>query len=446
MPKLSEELNTEIQSLLDDAVKIKAETWDKDKPMSNEQGKEYEEKCQKAEELQKQLDQLKSDKVTSLNDHRRKLRNDPAIIPDAGDEPERKSDRIVGYLTPGQAVVESKEFQAYLDAGKPQSGASPVYIGSYFDEGRFKALDEKAFDERAKSLETKAVPTIGADVIRPDRLTEVIRQTEFDRLVLRDMVRTLPTSSNAVDWVRITSDQPDTAAPTAESAAKPESTVATDAQSSTVRTLAVHMPVTEQQLEDVPQIRSIIDDYLGFDLARLEEYQMVWGDGTGENLLGIMNTSGVNEFTRSVGADTLIDKIRGAITEIRNANLEPNTLAIAPLDWETIAVTKGTDNHYLAQIFPTSEGQFRVWGLRVVETPAMTAYRSADSTDQRVIIVGDFMRGATLWDRHQTRIQVGYINAQFTQNQRTIRAEERVAFAAQRPSAFQFIETVAAVV
>jgi hypothetical protein len=59
-------------------------------------------------------------------------------------------------------------------------------------------------------------------------------------------------------------------------------------------------------------------------------------------------------------------------------------------------------------------------------------------------LVGDYQRGATLWDRERSSISVGFINDQFIRNQRTILAEARAAFGVRRPGAFRKHETQAA--
>jgi hypothetical protein len=55
------------------------------------------------------------------------------------------------------------------------------------------------------------------------------------------------------------------------------------------------------------------------------------------------------------------------------------------------------------------------------------------------------VRGATLWDRQQATVAVGWKDDDFIKNLRTIRAELRAAFAVRRPKAFIKITSQAAV-
>lgn len=369
------------------------------------------------------------------------------LVPDGGTPSNGKGAtgpaEPAAYISIGESFLRSPEFAAYKAAGMPFSPSGlHVVDGSLLDpKRRFLPIDGKRWREE---FEGKAVPTLGTGVISAQRIAEVIRSVAVERLVIRDILTVTPTSSNLVEIARVTSALPAFATPVAESGTKPEATIALDVVTVPIRTLAVHMPVTEQQLSDLPQIRSIIDDELSYDLARLEEYQIIWGDGTGQNLLGVMSTSGVTAGRTEAG-DTLLDKIRRAATDVGAAGLEPTGIVIHPIDKETLDLTKGTDEHYLFQSFPDAFGRPRVWGMAVVETPAAVKYRAADATDQRVVLVGDWRRGAALYDRQQTAVAVGYINDQFIKNQRTIRAEERVGFGVKRAFGFKYVETQAAV-
>lgn len=82
----------------------------------------------------------------------------------------------------------------------------------------------------------------------------------------------------------------------------------------------------------------------------------------------------------------------------------------------------------------------RIWSLRVVESDAMTN----ETTGERRVLVGDGVRGATVYDRHDVRLAVGYVDDDFARNLRTLRAEERIALALKRDWAFEYSVTQAA--
>ena len=219
---------------------------------------------------------------------------------------------------------------------------------------------------------------------------------------------------------------------------KPESAMAMGSATAPVRTLAHWIPVTEQQLADIPQLQNTIDVEMRWGLQMVEEQQLTWGDGLGQNLLGIFNTPGV-VASRTVAQDTILDMARRAITDVALASLQPNAVLMHPIDWETAQLTKATDGAYIWAVVTNDNGS-RLWGTRVIETMAMQAPGGVE----RRMLVGDFLRGATLWDRQQASTQIGWKNDDFIRNLRTLRTEERLAFGVKRPAAFRYRVTQAA--
>jgi HK97 family phage major capsid protein len=414
----------ELRTLLADATRTSAAFQNRDMPQAV--ARDWSAKIEEADKLSHEIKRMQH--VIPAGP---KHEFPPGPLPLPGQSPKERK-RMDKSLTPGQAFTESGVYGLLKSDGWPRTSSPKVEVPSFA---------------------TKAVPTISVSdattfsVVAPARDPDIVRTSEYERLRLRDVVTNASTSGDSVQFVRVVSDRPDTATGVAPTVEKPESTIELDVASVPVRTLTVWMPVTEQQLEDVSQLRSVIDTELRFDLSRLEEYQIVWGSGG--IFLGIMETPNVNAFTRTLdlgagSTETLLDKIRGAISDVVVDGHMADTVALHPYDAEVLSTSKGSDDHYLNQVFPTQAGGLRLWSLKVVETLAMESYRDGLGTHQRVVMVGDFQRGATLWDRHKASVEVGYIDKQFVENVRTIRAETREAFAVKRPSAFRYIETVAA--
>ncbi len=405
------------------------------KGVTQVRGEELEAKAKEAESLQKEVDA--AERIAGLAAKGREI--DDVALPATPRESKGRGagvgadgTPIVGYTTVGEAFVNSPEFKSYIE-NMPQ-------VGTPSQQFALKSIHEKFLPVTEKMVEQKAVPTQGATLIQPDRISEVVRTTAQDRLRLRDVLQVSRTSSSSVEYVLISSTTR-AATPVADAAAKPESTMTITTATAPVRTLAVHMPVTEQQLQDVAQIQSMIENELLYDLRKLEEEQFMYGSGAGQNLQGILTLAGVPLITRTAPSATQnIDRIKIGATDVMVAGGEPNGVAIHPIDWEAVVLQKGTDNRYIWAMIETDNGP-RIWGMGVVETVAM----KAPTTLQRYLLVGDFIRGATVWDRQQANIAVGWINDQFTKNLRTIRAEERLAFGVKRPTFFSKYETATAV-
>lgn len=397
-------------------------------------GEEIEAKFTEAETLQKEID--RAEKVFTFNGKSRELREDP-IMPAGKDSKTAElgadGSKVVGYITLGAAYLNSPEYKNYIANGMPKGqNMAPVnYI---------KGLNEPHIAITEKMVEMKAVPTIGAGVVLADRKPIVVQTTADDRTVLRDVINVSQTNAPSVSYL-VEDVYTQVADMVAESAAKPEATMGYTEATAPVRTLAVHMPVTEQQLQDVPQMQNLIDNRLRYDLRKLEEKQMLWGAGTGQNFTGILVHGSVPSITRSAPSDTTnLDRVRIGVTDVLVAGYEPNALVVHPYDWEGMILLKATTKEYIWTIVTDPQtGNSRVWGLRVVESVA--ALKPGNTT--RNMLVGDFVRGAILWDRQQATVAVGYIDDQFILNQRTIRAEERAAFGVVAPKAFAKYETAA---
>lgn len=420
------------------------------KEMPEAVGKEFEAKAKEAETLQAKHDAevATAKRMQGLERFRAEVPN--PTIPNAeqpGSKAEAEADgnEVAGYLPLGEAVVNSPEFQKFAQGNFPRGTFHILAVPELSKHG-LVPLTRKQRKEYAQ-LQTKATPTLGTGVIEPQRVADFVKVTEDDETRLRDVLNVSRTSNSSVEYLREESFTR-AAAPVAAEGTKPEGAVEYSIQSATVRTIAVWIPVTTQMLADFPMIQNLINNRLLYDLRKEEEEQIMYGSGAGQDFAGILlaatGVTDISALARYAAGDPLTDKIRMGMTEVRVAGYQPNALVIHPYDWEGVVLLKGTDDHYLAQVFPTQDGGFRVWGLNVVESVATEA-TAGNTTEERHLVVGDWRRGATLWVREEASVMVGMANDDFVTNMRTILAEERAAFAVQAPGAFAELETVAAV-
>ncbi|HGX3315086.1 TPA: phage major capsid protein, partial [Pseudomonas aeruginosa] len=94
---------------------------------------------------------------------------------------------------------------------------------------------------------------------------------------------------------------------------KPTSNVTFESVTDRVKKLAVWMPVTDEALDDVPQLFGYIQELLRYDLKLEEEAQILKGDGTGENLNGLMTQATTYDTALNKAGDTSIDIVRRGI-------------------------------------------------------------------------------------------------------------------------------------
>ncbi|MCH8132506.1 MAG: di-trans,poly-cis-decaprenylcistransferase, partial [Myxococcales bacterium] len=269
-------------------------------------------------------------------------------------EPVKTFNRIAGYMGLGEYVLSQKLMAEAVKNGTLWNTPVKVEMGrgimnlKHYDGVPWVEVSHEEAKAFVEAWESKAVPTIGTGVVEATRLPGITQVQRDLELTVRDLLPTTTTDSDQVEYVRRNATTR-AAAETAHGAAKPEAAMSFDLVTSPVRTIAVHMPVQKQQLADFGQLRSEIDNFLLYDLAKREEEQFIYGDGAGVNLEGIAVVSGTTDIETNgrfnTGTDTLIDAIRMGMTDVRLVGYSANAVLIAHEDWETIQLEKATDNN-----------------------------------------------------------------------------------------------------
>lgn len=216
------------------------------------------------------------------------------------------------------------------------------------------------------------------------------------------------------------------AAETSEGAAKPESELAFTQKSTDVRKIATFLPVTQELFDDVPAMRSYVENRLRSFIAAREDGQLLNGDGAAPNLRGILNTA--NILTQAKAADPAMDAFFKAIIKIATtAFLDASGIVMNALDWQAIRLLRTADGIYILGN-PNLAGPKQLWGL-----PVVTTSRIAQGTG----LVGAFRDGAQIFRRSDVAFAVSDSHSDFFQkNLLALRVEERLALAVFRPSAF----------
>ena len=124
----------------------------------------------------------------------------------------------------------------------------------------------------------------------------------------------------------------DSAAATPEGAVKPVGDLTLTEAEVVAATIAVHVPLKRQQLADTPSLAQTVNDRLVYGCLRTLETQVVAGDGTGENLLGILATPGIGSVVFDAAAALSDLTIDGIVATI-DADAVPDAVVLNPHDW-----------------------------------------------------------------------------------------------------------------
>lgn len=262
-------------------------------------------------------------------------------------------------------------------------------------------------------------------------------------LTIADLFPAGSTNSPLLRYV-VQSSYTNAAAPTPEGGLKPEGSQALAVVDSVLSKITETYHVTDEMLEDFAQIQSFLDAQLVADLKAAEEVQLLQGNGTLPNILGLLNRSGLSTTfvkgsgstnglgTNSPSTDNDMDAVYRMITQIRiNSFIEPDNIAIDPLSWQNVSLTKSTQGVYYAGGPFMNAGNPMLWGLPVtvsVRMPAGTA------------VVGNFGVGGQIFRKGGITVEAtNSNNDDFVKNLVTIRAEERLLLAIYRPNAFGIV-------
>jgi HK97 family phage major capsid protein len=309
--------------------------------------------------------------------------------------------------TIGEMLTETDDFKAWQESGFSKSG--------------------RGADLRIKttltSATTNAAGSVG-DAIDSTRLPGILPLPQR-RLTVRDLLSEGRMDGNTLEYVKETGFT-NNAAPVAEAAAKPESDIQFDLLTTSAKVIAHWTKASKQVLSDISQLRSLIDQRLLYGLAYVEEAQLLKGDGTGQNLNGIIPQATAYAAPISLADINIMDVLRLAMLQAALAEYPATGHVMHPTDWAGIETLKDSQGRYIIGNPQGTTGP-TLWGLPVVATQAMTV---------RKFLTGAFKLGAQVFDRWDARVETGYVNDDFIKNLVTVLAEERLALAVYRPEAF----------
>lgn len=229
------------------------------------------------------------------------------------------------------------------------------------------------------------------------------------RVRVRDLLPVFGTTNGAVEYPVKTSATNNAGVQNRENTAFGESAYSFTLTFEPCETIGHHVPVSKQVMEDSGTFDAFIRQELLSGLQTEVEDQLLNGSGTNSQLNGLL--TGATAYTlRSPNLTTEASIIRDAMRQVQAADFNPNAIILNPSDWYDIEVAVG-DSRLV--------GGPRLWGLPVVP---------CNSIASGTFLVGDFERGAILFDRQQPTVEISrYHSSNFEKGMLELLATERLS-------------------
>jgi hypothetical protein len=307
----------------------------------------------------------------------RAARREASDTPEGGNPPAPARD-----MRPwGQRVTDSAEFAAFGGTGTSGRISVPGFL------------------ETRAAIDTTTLnpPPFNYTPGTPNVLTPLLNS-----------IARVRTSAGSVEYLSWSSAQP--AAVVAEGAPKPEAVALPTPTPLPLVTYAHWKAITRQALEDVPQVRSIVENILRRGLALALDQAAAAA------------INGATLGTTPGGVGGLGSGLRIAAGEVQGRGYAPDTVLLNPADFAALDVG-------LASPLNPATAPGGYWGLTPVASPQVPAGTA---------FVGDFMSGVTWFDRGDESVYLSDSHSDyFIRNLLVILAEVRAAFAVTEPAALQ---------
>jgi len=411
-----EAIRLEMKETADAAAKIRDGAAEEERELTPDERSEIEIQLKKVDELE--VKEQEADEQIKLEQRIRTIGEGLKSAEPANGNGQRPSGFVIpkGAKSLGEQFTDSEGYKALKAGG---------LMASKWSSGEIEIQGKATLTQD---------PASGGVWTQPQLVPGVV-ETLFQRLTVADLMAPGTTTSTVVRYLR-ESTATSGAAPTAEGAAKPESTLAFDQVDEPVRKIATFLPVTDEMIEDTPQIQSFINGRLSLFVQQAEEAQLLDGTGTAPALQGLLRRTGIQ--TQAIGTDKASVAILKAANKVRDTFLEPDAVVLNPADYTTVRTEADSNGQFFGggpfygpYGGPQGGGGYMIdfiWGLRIVVTKAMAAGTG---------LVGAFGTATQVYRRGGLTVEASNSHADFFQKDITaIRAFERLALAVYRPAAF----------
>jgi HK97 family phage major capsid protein len=288
----------------------------------------------------------------------------------------------------------------------------------------------------AKSAAPMGLP---ANTTLTQPVTNVVEAPRFD-VGIGDLFTVMPLENgNSVEWFEEGTTVEGGFAIVAELGAKPMTSWGYTPKSGTLKKVAGHYKESAELLEDAPRLAAAIDSRGVYLHSLAEANQYLNGSGSSGNMMGLLNTSGIQSTTYTHGGAMTFDTILTALGKVpTSSGLMADNIILNPTDYYALLAIKDDNKQYLAggPIFgPYGQPMPVVMRVHVPfwNTPTYVTPVIAQGT----AAVGAFKLGGKLYRKGGKRVGIYNQNEDDAiKNAITIVVESRSLLAIEKPFAF----------
>ena len=319
--------------------------------------------------------------------------------------------RFAGKSSPklGRTQLPSPNGGSVSMSGRPSR--NPDGLGARFIEARTMTGFKSLLD-----VGSTAVPMD----IRPDPIADP-RRAKFVYQLLGEELAPYGVFSYLAQTTRTNN-----AAVVASGALKPTSVYTLTRTDDRLKVIAhLSEPIDRFDIEDAPLLQQFLESEMSYGLDVATD--------------GVVVTAILAAAT-DAGSTVDLAAIRGAITTLEEADLEPNAIVLSPSDWADVEAEALVAFAANSNLGPNDAFQRRLYGISVTVTTSIATGKA---------IIGDFGSALLYVDDKGVRIDVSSATprtidaatvSDFELNQLVFRAEKRAAVAVTRPTAFVKLE------
>lgn len=320
-------------------------------------------------------------------------------------------------------------------SAKNDAPAEDESFGAQFVKNTAYADFQKKTGRGSVGLELKNTVTNAIANTFSERRPGIV-EGAFRVFTIEDLLVSIPTSSNAIDYVR-ENVFTNAAAETAEGTAIPQSSITFTAATMPVQNVAHFVKITRQLAMDNAALAAYINRRMVYGVNLRVENQLVAGNGTTPNLSGLTNAGNFTAHGYTSASLTALglspsnrfDLIGKMIGDCALADYPADVVILNTADWWTLRLAKDSQGRYILGD-PGSSVPPTLFGLPVVASNAMTADN---------VWVGSLAQAATLHNREgivldlsdsdENNFQLGLVS---------VRAMRRLALTVEKPAAARY--------